>query len=57
MNDHYQGKDLLYLLMKHDVPFSEGNIIKYVFRWKRKGGVADLRKALDYLQELIKQEL
>jgi hypothetical protein len=55
MNNHYNGKDLLHLLMKHDVAFIEGNIIKYVFRWKKKGGVADLEKALDYLQELIKE--
>ncbi len=54
--NHYQGKDLLHLLMKHEVPFTEGNIIKYVFRWKRKGGLADLLKAQDYLNELILKE-
>lgn len=52
-NVHYHGKDLLYLLMNHNVPFAEGNIMKYVFRWRDKGGVQDLEKALDYLQELI----
>jgi len=27
--------------------------MKYVFRWKDKGGVADLIKAKDYLDTLI----
>lgn len=53
MSDHYNGKELMHLLMKHDVPFAEGNIMKYVFRWKAKAGVQDLYKALDYLNELI----
>ena len=30
-----------------------GNIIKYVFRWKWKGGVEDLKKAKWYLDRLI----
>lgn len=28
-------------------------VIKYIFRWKRKGGVEDLRKAKWYLERLI----
>lgn len=55
-NEHYHGKDLLHLLLKHNTPFAEGNIMKYVFRWKDKGGLADLLKAQDYLQELINKE-
>ena len=31
------------------------NIIKYVWRWKFKNGVEDLRKAAWYLQRLIKE--
>lgn len=54
-NDHYQGRELLDLLINHDVPFLEGNIMKYVFRWKRKGSRTDLLKAKDYLEELIKK--
>lgn len=56
MNDHYQGRGLLHLLMDNNVPFVEGNIIKYVFRWRAKGGLQDLLKAQDYLQELINKE-
>jgi len=35
--------------------FLKGNIIKYVWRWKFKNGVEDLRKADWYLQRLIKE--
>lgn len=33
-----------------------GNVIKYVWRWKRKNGVDDLRKARWYLEKLIEVE-
>jgi hypothetical protein len=31
----------------------EGNVIKYVTRWKDKNGIADLQKAKHYLDMLI----
>lgn len=34
----------------------EGNVIKYVVRHKDKGGIADLEKAMHYLQMLIEHE-
>jgi hypothetical protein len=36
--------------------FFEGNIVKYVTRWRQKGGVEDLRKARHYLDKLIEME-
>ena len=33
-----------------------GHIIRYVWRWKQKGGVEDLRKAEWYLKRLIKKQ-
>lgn len=36
--------------------FLEGNIIKYVTRWKDKNGIEDLRKALMYLERLLERE-
>jgi hypothetical protein len=36
--------------------FCEGNIIKYVTRYKRKDGVKDLYKAMHYLTMLIDKE-
>jgi hypothetical protein len=39
--------------LSQNLGFFEGNIIKYVSRWRNKGGVQDLHKALTYLQRLI----
>lgn len=33
--------------------FSEGNIVKYVSRWRQKGGLDDLKKAKFYIERLI----
>ena len=37
----------------HDLDFLEGNIVKYVSRWKHKNGLQDLEKAKQYLDKLI----
>jgi hypothetical protein len=36
--------------------FSTGNAIKYLWRWKRKGGVEDLEKAMWYIKRLIEKQ-
>lgn len=33
--------------------YFQGNITKYVFRWRKKGGVEDLKKARHYLDKYI----
>jgi hypothetical protein len=38
------------------IPFIEGNVIKYVSRWRKKGGVQDLKKAMHFIQLLIDLE-
>jgi len=35
--------------------FYEGNVIKYIVRWRKKGGIADLRKARSYIDQVIKR--
>jgi hypothetical protein len=35
--------------------YCEGNVMKYLHRWKYKNGVEDLRKARWYLDRLIKE--
>lgn len=37
----------------NNIPFMEGNVIKYVCRHSEKNGVEDLRKAIHYLEMLI----
>lgn len=53
---HYQDTRLMDLLIDKNVGFAEGNIMKYVYRWKEKDGLKDLRKAADYLHALIAHE-
>jgi len=36
--------------------FCEGNVVKYVTRYKDKGGLSDLNKAMHYLEMLIIEE-
>lgn len=38
------------------VGYFEGNVIKYVTRWRDKGGIADLEKARHYIELLIELE-
>jgi len=40
-------------IVANNLGYLEGNIVKYVSRWKDKGGVEDLKKAQHYLQKLI----
>jgi hypothetical protein len=48
--------DPITFLMLNNVPFAEGNIIKYIMRWKKKNGIQDLRKAIRYIEMLIELE-
>jgi hypothetical protein len=36
---------------------STGNAIKYLWRWRAKGGIEDLRKAHWYIDRLIENEV
>lgn len=38
------------------IPFAEGCVIKYVTRWRDKGGIKDLEKARHFLDLLIQLE-
>lgn len=40
-------------IIANDLGYLEGNVVKYVSRWRDKNGVEDLRKAMHYLQKLI----
>lgn len=56
--DHY--KDLaiqpVQYILANEVPFVEGCVIKYVTRWRDKGGVKDLEKAKHFIELLIEHE-
>lgn len=38
------------------IGYFEGNVIKYISRWRKKNGIADLEKAKHYIELLIKLE-
>lgn len=52
---HYKGATVqpIDLIDSMDLGFYEGNIVKYVSRWKEKDGLSDLLKAEWYLKRLI----
>ena len=41
---------------KNRIGFCEGSIIKYVTRWRDKGGIQDLKKAKHFIDLLIELE-
>ena len=40
----------------NDMGFAEGNVIKYITRWRYKDGIKDLYKAKKYIEMLISKE-
>ena len=50
---HYGSTVLMDYLIANNIGFAEGNICKYVARWKEKDGLKDLHKARTYLDALI----
>lgn len=40
----------------NNLPFAEGSVIKYVSRWRSKGGIKDLEKAKHFIEMLIELE-
>lgn len=56
--NHYKEMAIqpIEFIMKNNIGFMEGNAIKYISRWRSKGGVEDLKKARHYLDMLIEFE-
>ena len=42
-------------IMANNLNYCEGNVIKYVTRYKQKGGIMDLEKAKHYIDLLIQE--
>ena len=56
--EHYKSlkiQPIEYIHANH-IPFAEGSVIKYVTRWRDKGGLADLEKAKHFIELLIELE-
>jgi hypothetical protein len=56
--NHYQALAIqpAEFIHKNGIGFLAGNIIKYVCRYKQKGGIQDLEKAKHYVEMLIEFE-
>jgi len=56
--NHYSTKEIQPwdYIASNNLCYFTGNCVKYVSRWKDKGGVEDLRKAIHYLEKLIELE-
>lgn len=53
--NHYKTKGIQpwEYIVANDLGFFEGNVVKYVTRYKDKNGLEDLKKARHYLDFLI----
>ena len=56
--DHYKSLPIqpVEYIHANNIGYFEGNVIKYVSRWRSKNGVADLKKAKHYIDLLIELE-
>ena len=43
-------------IFKNNIPFIEGNIIKYVTRHRQKNGAEDILKAIHYLELILEYD-
>jgi hypothetical protein len=56
---HYGGEgtyEVINIIEAYGMDFVEGNILKYLLRYKKKNGLECLKKAQWYLERLIKQQ-
>jgi len=52
--NHYQKYEIepIEFITRNNIPFIEGNVIKYLVRWRDKGGIQDIDKCIHYLEML-----
>lgn len=56
--NHYKDQPIqpVEYIHANAIGYFEGNVIKYVSRWRKKNGIADLEKAKHYIDLLIELE-
>ena len=49
---HYKNQKIqpIEYILENKLPFIEGNIVKYITRWREKGGIEDLKKVSTMLK-------
>jgi hypothetical protein len=55
---HYKDFEIqpVEFIKKNNIPYIEGNVIKYTCRHRSKNGKADILKAIHYLELLLELE-
>jgi hypothetical protein len=56
--NHYKDQAIqpVEYIHANGIGYMEGNVIKYVSRWRKKNGIKDLEKAKHYIELLIELE-
>jgi hypothetical protein len=56
--EHYKKMPIqpLEFIVKNGLDFFQGNVLKYIIRYKDKNGVEDLKKARHYIDMMIELE-
>ena len=52
---HYASMTIqpIQFIVSNDIPYREGNAIKYICRHKNKNGKEDIQKAIHYLEMIL----
>ena len=55
---HYANNEIepIDYIMANGLTYCEGNVVKYISRWRFKGGIQDLKKAKQYIDFIIDKE-
>ena len=55
---HYNqgGIEPIDYIVANKLTYCEGNVVKYISRWRHKGGIDDLKKAKQYIDFIIDKE-
>ena len=56
--EHYRDQKIqpIEYIHANNLPFIEGCVVKYITRWREKGGIQDLQKVRHYLDLLMQLE-
>ena len=55
---HYANNEIepIDYIIANKLTYCEGNVVKYITRWRGKGGIEDLKKAKQYIDFIIEKE-
>lgn len=55
--NHYKEMKIqpIEFIQANELSFSQGNVVKYVCRYKQKNGIEDLKKAIHYCELMIEE--